>query len=131
MARAWEAALGIGGEEGRALLLAIIAPQLTGEARTQARKAGLAAALAIKDEENRLWMLNAYLTVTSDLAAVLCDARQTIADHLLKNLATSRRERVLQFCANRDLFAPPFFDQDTLAAIAGHIVEVCEEWRWM
>jgi hypothetical protein len=27
--------------------------------------------------------------------------------------------------------APPLLYQDTLAAIAGQIVEVCEVWRWM
>jgi hypothetical protein len=38
---------------------------------------------------------------------------------------------VLRFCADKMLFAPTVLDQETLAAIAGYIVEVCEEWRWM
>ena len=25
----------------------------------------------------------------------------------------------------------PILDQNTLAAIAGHIVDVCEEWSWL
>jgi hypothetical protein len=54
-----------------------------------------------------------------------------MTDHLLKNLSGAERGEVLKFCADEKFFAPPLFDEDTLAAIAGHIVEVCQEWRWM
>ena len=66
-----------------------------------------------------------------DPVAIQREARQAIADHLLKNLSIAEREEVLGFCADQKLFAPPLLDQDTLAAIAGHIVEVCQEWQWM
>jgi hypothetical protein len=66
-----------------------------------------------------------------DRAAVLCNARKAIADHLLKNLSSTTRSDVLWFCAEEKLFAPPLLDPAILAAIAGHIVEVCEEWQWM
>ena len=82
-------------------MLAALAPQLTGELRVRG------------------------------LEATLASARQAIADHLLKNLSATKREEVLKFCADEKLYAPPLLDQDTLAAIAGQIVEVCEEWRWM
>jgi hypothetical protein len=46
-------------------------------------------------------------------------------------LSTAKREDVLKFCAQEKLFAPPILGEATLAAIAGHVVEVCQEWRWM
>jgi ABC-type glutathione transport system ATPase component len=74
----------------------------------------------------------ARLTQIRDLAAAhYCIARQAIARHLLKNLSNAKREAVLRFCAQEELFAPPLLDQDTLAASAAHIVEGCQEWRWM
>jgi predicted nicotinamide N-methyase len=104
---------------------------LTGEARSQALEQGLAAALAIGNERYRVEVLAAFLPVAPDPAALLRSARQAAADHLLKNLSTAKREEVLRFCAGERLFAPPLLDQATLAAIAQHIVEVCQEWRWM
>jgi hypothetical protein len=43
----------------------------------------------------------------------------------------ARRGEILQFCVIENLFAPPVPDQATVTAIAEHIFEVCEEWRWM
>jgi hypothetical protein len=91
----------------------------------------VAAALAIRGENARLKVLAAFLPVAPDRATVLRSERQAIADHLLNNLSAAKREEVLQFCAGEKFFAPPFLDQDTLAAIAGHIAEVCQEWRGM
>jgi hypothetical protein len=131
LARGLEAALAIGDEWFRARALATLAPQLTGEARVQALARGLEAALAIEDEYWRAEALAAFLATAPDPAAALRNVRQAMADHLLKNLPTTKREEMLRFCAEEKLFTPPIFDQDTLAAIAGHIVEVCQEWRWM
>ena len=90
---------------------------------------GLEATLAIKDEQNRAWALVAFLSVKPE-PATLRSVRHVVAAHL-KSLSDANREEVLQFCAEKRLFAPPFLDPDTLATIAGHIIEVCEEWRWM
>ena len=75
--------------------------------------------------------LAAFVPVAPERAALLRGVRQVMADHLLKNLSAAERKKVLWFCTDQTLFAPPILDQDTLGAIAGHIVEVCEEWRWM
>jgi hypothetical protein len=69
--------------------------------------------------------------LVSNLVAVLRSARQAMADHLLKNLHSAKRGAVMDFCADEKLFSPPILDPDTLASIAGHIIEVCWEWKWM
>jgi hypothetical protein len=53
-----------------------------------------------------------------------------MAEHLWRNLQHHARADVLGFCASRTLFAPPVLDGDTLAAIAGYIIEVCTQWQW-
>jgi hypothetical protein len=126
LARGLAAALDIRREWSRACALAALAPQLRDEALAR----GLAAALALGEERPRARALTAFLAVGPSLVA-LRGARQAIADHLLKNLSAAEREEVLKFCADQKLFALPLLDQDILAAIAGHIVEVCAEWRWM
>jgi hypothetical protein len=127
LTRGLEAAQGITDERAQAEALAAPAPQLSGEALEQ----GLAAALDIESEQVRAAALLAFLPVAPDPAAVLCSVRQAIARHLLKNLSAAKREEVLRFCAEKKLFAPPLLDQTTLDAIVGHIIEVCQEWRWM
>jgi hypothetical protein len=124
------AALAIRNGMHRARALAALAPHLVDEARPQALKEGPAAALAIGHEAPRTQAMEAFLPVAPDPAAVLRSARQVVADHLLKNLSTATREEVLRLCADQTLFAPPILDQATLAAIAGHIVEVCTQWQW-
>jgi hypothetical protein len=121
-----QSALTIQDEWARARSLAALAPQLKGEALDR----GLAAALAIEQNGCRAYVLGRFLPMVSDPTAVLRSARQALADHLL-TLSAANRARVLGFCADEKLFAPPLLDQDTLAAIAGHIVEVCQEWQWM
>ena len=101
-------------------------PQLVGEALAR----GLQAVVDFEDEEYRA-MVAAFLYSAPDPEAVLRAARKATADCLLNRLSAVRREVVLKFCADRKVFAPPFLDQDTLATIAGHIVEVCEKWKWM
>jgi hypothetical protein len=63
--------------------------------------------------------------------AVFQNVRQSSADRLPKNLSALKGEKVLRFCADQTLFAPPIPDEGTLAAIAGRIVEVCQMWRWL
>jgi hypothetical protein len=121
------AALASEHDEDLAEALVALAPQLTGEALDGA----LQAARAIEHEWARARALVAFLPVAPDPAAVLRRARQAIADHLLKNLSGAERGEVLKFCADQKLLAPPLLDQDTRSNIAGHIVEVCEVWRWM
>jgi hypothetical protein len=139
LAQGLEVALAIGDERSRVEALAALTPQLEGELLARA----LEAALAIEDEEDRARMLvrlvpqlegealAVLLPATPDPAAVLRSMRQAVAHHLLNNLAAAERQQVLLFCAQEKLFAPPLLDQDTLAVIAGYIVEVCEEWKWM
>jgi hypothetical protein len=125
--RGLDAALAVGDERDRVRALVDLAPHLTGEALERA----LVGALAIGDESFRARALVAFLHAAPDPAAVLRSARQAIANHLLKNLSAAKREDLLRFCAEERLLAPPLLDRDTLAAIAWHIVEVCQAWRWM
>jgi hypothetical protein len=156
LARALEGALAIEVEGARAQALAALSPQFSDKARTQALDgaldtapaaecegdqvlvfsratqltgASLAAALTSGDEGDRAVALARFLPVAHD-PATLRSVRQASANHL-QTLFAAKRGEVLQFCAEEKLIAPPILDQDTLAAIAGHIVEVCEEWRWM
>jgi hypothetical protein len=123
-----EATLAIGWHErDRGEWLAALAPHLTGEALER----GLAAALSTRNERARAKALAAFLPGAQGSAVVLHSALRVIADHLLHSLSAATREAVLELLAEERLFAPPLLGQDTLAAIAGHIIEVCEEWRWM
>ena len=61
----------------------------------------------------------------------IAELRQAVADHLVHNLSTANRAAVLNLCAEDKLLAPLHLDQDTLTAIARHIIEVCQDWQWM
>ena len=117
----------IGAERSRAEALAALAPQLTGDLLAQA----LAASQAIGDERHRARMLVAFLPVAPDPDTLLTAIRQAMAGHLWNDLRHGEREEVLSFCAEAQLFRPPVLDSETLAAIAGHIVEVCTQWNWL
>jgi hypothetical protein len=56
--------------------------------------------------------------------------RHALSDHLLA-LKDRRRRDVLEFCADASLLSPPILTSATLAVIASHIVEICQEWRWL
>jgi hypothetical protein len=71
------------------------------------------------------------LSSAPDLTEALRVARKCTAAYLLEDLSAAEREKLLLFYTEEKLFSPPLLDQDTLAAVAGHIAEVCEEWRWM
>jgi hypothetical protein len=129
--RGLKAALVLKSESYRAEVLAALGPHMTGEVLERVLDVGLHAAQSIKYENYRAKSLLNFLPVVPDPTFVLRSARQAITEHLQRNLAASKREELLQFCAEEKLFAPPLLDQDTLAAIAGHIIEVCQEWRWM
>jgi WD40 repeat protein len=70
------------------------------------------------------------VAVTPGEYHVVSGSRQAIADHLLKSLPATGREEVLGFCAEEKLSAPPVLDSDTLAAIARHTIEICNQWQW-
>ena len=111
----------------RADALVALAPQLTGELARDA----LAAAQAIRDEGYRAKALAALLLNAPDPAVCLRHVRHAVTSHLYLNLAHQGRDDVLQFCAEQELFAPPILAPAALAAIAGHIIEICQEWEWL
>jgi len=49
----------------------------------------------------------------------------------LLSLKNRQRQDILEFCATPDLLAPPLLSAATLGALAAHIVEICQEWRWL
>jgi len=66
-----------------------------------------------------------------DCTGLLRAIRLAMTDHLWNNLAHQDRAALLSFCADDELFARPVLSPDTLAAIAGHIIEICQEWEWL
>lgn len=110
--------------------LAALAPHLDGELLQQA----LAAALALSDEESQMQALTSLLSASSSDATLqtqlIRQTRLSIARALLSFRARPRKD-VLRFLTIENLLAPPIFSQDTLGAIARHIIEICNEWSWL
>lgn len=128
--RALTSALTISDEPSRADALAALAPHLDGELLQQA----LAAALALSDEESQMQALTSLLSASSSDATLqtqlIRQTRLSIARALLSFRARPRKD-VLRFLTIENLLAPPIFSQDTLGAIARHIIEICHEWSWL
>jgi hypothetical protein len=125
------AAQAIGDVWWRARDLAALAPQLSGELREVALREGLAAAQAIGDDKARAQVLAVLLPVVADRSACLRSIRHAMADHLRKRLADQKREDTLSFCGYPELFSSPILAPATLAAVAYHIIEICQEWEWL
>ncbi len=125
------AARAIGDERSRAKALVALLPHLTGTAQKLTFQAGLTAAQAIKNDVNRAHALATLLSNTRNRAPLLKAIHLAMSDYLWNHLQHEKREAVLQFCADPELFAPPILSPDTLAAIAGHIIEICTEWEWL
>jgi hypothetical protein len=68
--------------------------------------------------------------VTFDQIDLRRDIRDTLISHL-RTLEDRQRGDVLAFCAKTTLFTVPILSAKTLDAIAEHIIEICEEWRWL
>jgi len=117
----------IEGDWSRAHALAALAPHLTDELLQE----GLAATQVIEGDWSRAHALAAFLPVISNSEALIRSIRQAVADYLWTASEGLERELIAQFCADRDLFTPPILSPDTLAAIAGHIIEICQEWEWL
>ena len=100
---------------------------MTGDLLVQA----LAASQAIAEEQTRAKTLVAFLPVAPDPDALLIAIRQAMAGHLWNALRHGKRVEVLGFCAEDQLFRPPVLGPEILAAIAGHIVEICTQWEWL
>jgi hypothetical protein len=122
-----DAALAILDARHRASALMALAPQLTGDLL----RIGLDAALVIRDERHRIDALAAFLPVHPDTAALIKHIRQAVVEHLLVEIQSEKRERVLDFIANERIFAPPVVAPDTLAPITRHIIEICQDWTWL
>jgi hypothetical protein len=112
-------------EQTRAQTLVVLAPQLTNGLVQE----GLAAARSLSSERHHARVLASLLLKLPNYASWLRSLRQFIIDHLWMNLTERKREDVLIFCADEKLFAPPILSSATLAAIARHIIEICQEWE--
>jgi len=53
-----------------------------------------------------------------------------MTDHLWAQ-RDAKRDRILHFCANEELFAPPILPTAILQDIPAAIVEICGEWTWL
>ena len=104
-----------------------LAPQLPDELLSD----GLAAAETVLNKREQADVVSALLRQGEKDTVLLRKIRTCIAGHLWENLLHSSRSDVLDFCAHSSLLAPSVVDQNTLAAIAGHIVDVCTRWTWL
>ena len=106
-------------------------PQLIGEAREEALQAALASVQAIGDARYRAQALAALLPHVTDVRFLFAHNSPRHGRSFAEYPANRRREEVLEFIADEKLFAPPILSPDTLAAIARHIIEICQEWEWL
>jgi hypothetical protein len=114
-------------EKCRSEVLVAFASQLI----SYSLQTGLAITLEISDEKYRADALTAFKSHLTDVDSYLRATRQAVADHLRTSLAKKERKEMLRFCADSTFFAPPILSPTTLAAIAGHIIEICQEWEWL
>ena len=63
--------------------------------------------------------------------ALLNHIRQAVSDVLLGRLQNQKRDDLLHFCAENSLFSTSIFSTEILEAIAGYIIEICGEWKWL
>ena len=105
--------------------LIALAPLLKGRSAT--RGSAMARSLVSRD----CHPLIAFIVDTSAPNPIKAEVRSAVADQLWRDLAGKKREDVLKFIADQKLFAPPVFDPECLAAIAHHIVEICQDWEWL
>lgn len=124
--RSLDAALTSDEEWSRVVALAALTPQLNGELFQR----GLDAALDLKREDYRARALAAFLPFVQDQDSLLKSIRQVLVNHLLA-IKYQDRLAILAFCASEHLFTPPILSPTTLGAIGAHIIEICQEWRWL
>ena len=121
------AALAINDESNQAEALIALAPQSAGKLL----KLGLAAAQAIRNKGYQAQAMAAFLSSVADSQFWLRQIRRLMADHLYDDLSSLSLGHVLGFCSTAILFAPTVLGRTTLAAIARHIIEICQEWEWL
>jgi hypothetical protein len=124
--RVLAAAQAVENAEDRARLLAALAPQLSGALLAQ----GLAAAQGIRDEWDRARVLAAFIREGDAAAPIMLQVRGLMLDHVYRNLSQQSRSDLLSLCADKELFRPPILSPATLAAIAAHIIDICQ-WEWL
>jgi hypothetical protein len=132
LAAALEATLEIEDLASRVRVLEILAPQLAGPAQAQAVWAGLEAILTTEDErrwESALRWLLPLLSAHPDLRPGL----QRTAARRLQDLRGQEREPLLVFLAVLGDLGPAALGvpEETFAEVAGHVIEICGEWRWV
>jgi len=126
--RALEATLALPDAGQRAKALAALAPQLTGELLERALEATLA--LPVDWDGRRARALTVFLPLRLDQTLLLRSIRQTMVDNSWSIQHLSRGD-VLSRYFIKEVFAPPVFSSQTLGVIASHVIEICEEWRWL
>src|SRR5262249_42528886 len=128
--RVLERALAIGDKEAQAQVIIALASYLPDKQRAFALQCGLEAALAMNDAKYQARVLATYLPLVLDQPPFLSSIRYTLFDLLLAG-KDQHRQDVLAFCATKTLFTPPILSPTTLSAITAHIIEICQEWRWV
>jgi hypothetical protein len=146
------AAMMISDDGFRARSLAALAPRLSGDLKMQAEKA----ARDFEDQRYRTLVLIALgldvseevpshdlstagtaedktvelLFSAQDYERLRSEHRRTAASRLWDELRHQRRQDLLQFCSQPEVFRPTYFSTDTLSRIARDIIDICGKWDW-
>ena len=131
LAQSLQAAVQIGDEEHRAQVLGQLTRQLRGKAREDALAQALQAAEQIGNEEHQAQVLLRLLPLMADPNPARRLLQQAILAHIWK-LQDQKREALLGFLAIKGLFTADNLGLPTPAikAVAQHVIEICQEWRW-
>jgi hypothetical protein len=110
---------------GHVEILKKLAPRLAGDLLDRAVNLSFRAPY-FDDQSTALANLLPYVV---DQTEVL-NALRSIALAWLEIAADPERKEILELFANDSLFQAPVVEPETLAAIAGHIVDICQLWHW-
>jgi hypothetical protein len=124
--RALETAVAYRDERARATALAALAPRLVGGDLTRAHRA----ALDLREPRQRTRALVAFLPVAPDTTTLWADIGRALVGCFAFDRPSERRNQLLWFLLDQAIFAPPVLSPVTLDAIASHVIDVRNAWRW-
>jgi len=124
LSRILHAALTIDSDWLQAELLALLAPRLGANQRTEVVRA----VRAFGHHKPRAVVLAAMSTAAHD-AAIQREVRATLIESL-KEIGLSERSTLLGLLHEAYLIAPPILSTDVIEMIARDVMNICDDWHW-
>ncbi|MBK8026574.1 MAG: DUF4062 domain-containing protein [Chloroflexi bacterium] len=121
-----EQCLVIRNEWTRASALAALSVVLTPAQRQRA----IPNIVALKDPWARIWAMASFANRRDADPQQIADLRRFLIGHM-NSRRDVKRDSKLQFLSARSIYHAPAFDEETLAALARSVVEICWQWRWL